>query len=283
MARIDPVFITRAIEATPFPLAPNVCVSFPHREDWWNRFPALHRAHNGRMRTIDEFQMDYRDEKLSHQESVMKRLNHLKRRATGRAVFAELRARRSYSVHIFPYAFLPSLDGDGRDALGITDTLNIPQTRWERAHGIEPPGTQFHMRGVYWASMDKPGAVDVFYSAERCEESDADGTLLHELVHAMRVLSGAHHQRKMGRGYHNSEEFYANTIEMIFRSERGQNVVDYAWHRIDQASVLKQPMARALITDLCHRQMSLCIALAQVEADFNPIRAIAEKLFVIDL
>ena len=66
------------------------------------------------------------------------------------------------------------------------------------------------MRGVYWASMDKPGAVDVFYSAERCEESDADGTLLHELVHAMRVLSGAHHQRKMGRGYHNSEEFYAN-------------------------------------------------------------------------
>ena len=70
---------------------------------------------------------------------------------------------------------------------------------------------------------------------------------------------------------------------MIFRSERGQNVYDYAFHPITQASVLKQPMARELITALCGRQMSLCIALAQVKADFNPIRPIAEKLFRIDL
>jgi hypothetical protein len=280
---VDPIYIKGTLgEVTPFPSAPNVCVSYPNLQDWWNRFPQLHMRH-GHKRTMIDLKPLYEDQKRTHRESVMRRLGHIRRWETGKAVFAELRARRSYSVHIFPYAFLPSIDGDGRDALGITDTLNIPQTRWERAHGIKPLGTQFHTRGIYWASMDKPGAVDVFYSPERCEESDADGTLLHELVHAMRVLSGAHHQRKMGGGYHNSEEFYANTIEMIFRSERRQNVFDYAYHHIDQASVLKRPMARALITALCHQQTSLCIALSQVEADFNPIKPIAEKLFVIDL
>jgi hypothetical protein len=282
LARIDPVFITRTIEATPFPSAPNVVVSYPHREDWWNRYPALRRA-DGRKRNIDEFQWLYREQKRLHQDSTFKRLRHIQHRATGRAVLAELRARPSYSVCIFPYEFEPSIDGDGQGYLGSTEALQIPQTRWERARGIKPLGTTFHVRGVYSASMDKPGAVDLYYTAYRCEESDADGTLLHELVHAMRVLSGAHHQFKMGGGYHNSEEFYANTIEMIFRSERGQDVYDYAGHPLDQASVLKRPQARALITALCHNQMSLCIALSQVKADFNPIRSIAEKLFRIDL
>jgi hypothetical protein len=280
---LPPVFITRTIEATPFPLAPNVCVSFPHREDWWKRYPELHKARNGHKRTMDDLQLLYEYQKRSHRESVFKRLNRLKHWATCRAVFAELRNRRAYSVHIFPFAFLPSIDGDGRDWLGETDPLFIPQTRRERAHGIKPRGTQFQMRGVCWASEDKSNATDVFYSDERCEESDADGVLLHELVHAMRKISGLDHATVMGGSYGNSEEFHANTIQMIYRSERGQAIHDYAYHPIDQASVLKRPQARALITALCHKQMSLCIALSQVDTPFNPIRAIAEKLFRIDL
>ena len=279
---LDPVFITRAIEATPFPSAPNVVVSYPHRKDWWNRYRALRRA-DGRKRNIDEFEWLYQDSKRAYQMSVLKRLGQIQLRATGRAVLAELRARPSYSVCIFPYEFLPSIDWRDRDALGLTEALQIPQTRSERARGIKPLGTKYQVRGVYSASMDKPGAVDVYYTDYRCEESEADGTLLHELVHAMRVLSGAHHHFKMGGGYHNSEEFYANTIEMIFRSERGQDVYDYAGHPITQASVLKQPRARAFLTDLRHAQPSLFLALARVEAPFNPIRPIADQLLRIDL
>jgi hypothetical protein len=279
-----PIFITRTPgEVTPFPLAPNVCVSFPHRQDWWNRFPALHRARNGHKRTMDDLQLLYENQKSSHRDSVMKRLGRLKHSATGRAVFAELRARRAYSVHIFPFAFVPSIDGDLHDTQAVTDSLSIPQTPWERAHGIKPRGTKFHARGVYWASGDKPGAADVFYSEEHCEEGQEDGVLLHELVHGLRKISGLDVAVNMRGGYPDSEEFYANTIEMIFRSERGQEVFDYVGHPIDQASVLRRPMARTLITALCHRQMSLCIALAKVEADFNPIRPIAEKLFAIDV
>ncbi len=87
----------------------------------------------------------------------------------------------------------------------------------------------------------------------------------------------------MGGGYENSEEFYANTVEMIYRSERGQDVFDYAFHPINQASVLKQPKARALLTDLRYAQPSLFLALARVDAPFNPIRPIADQLLRIDL
>ena len=283
MAPNDPVFITRTIEATSFPSAPNVVISFPHREDWWNRYPALRRA-GPRNHNINEFEWLYQEQRRRYQDGVLKRLRNIQHCATGRAVLAELRARPSYSVYIFPWDFLPSIDWRDRDALGLTEALQIPRTRTERARGIKPPATKFHVRGVYSASMeDQPGAVDVFYTDYRCEESDADGTLLHELVHGMRVISGVEHHRKMGRGYSNSEEFYANTIEMIYRSERGLEVYDYTGHPINQASVLKQPKARALLTDLRHAQPSLFLALARVDTPFNPIRPIADQLLRIDL
>ncbi len=283
MAANGPVFITRAIEATPFPLAPNVVISYPHREDWWNRYPALHRA-GSRKRNIDEFDWLYRDSKRIYQEILLKQLRRIEHRATGRAVLAELRAR-PYSVYIFPWDFATSFGGEDPSALGRAETPTIPQTRTERARGINPPGTNFHTRGWCWASMDKPGSVDVFYTDYRCEDDDADGVLLHELVHASRVMSGVNHDHpsKMRGGYPNSEEFYANTIEMIYRSETGLNVTDYKFHRIDQASVLRHPRERELLTALCHQQMSLCIALAKVDAPFNPIKPIAKQLLTIDL
>jgi hypothetical protein len=284
MAANDPVFITRAIEAAPFPSAPNVVISYPHREDWWHRYPALHRA-GSRKRTIDEFEWLYQDSKRAYQESVLKRLRKIQHWATGRAVFAELRARPSYSVCIFAWDFLPSIDWKDRDAQGLTEPPGIPQTRTERARGIKPSGTKFQVRGVGFASFDKPGSVDVFYTDYRCEESDADGVLLHELVHAARLISGVNHDHpsKMRGGYPNSEEFYANTIEMIYRSETGLNVTDYKNHPIDQASVLRHPRERALLTALRHEQPSLFLALARVDAPFNPIEPIAKQLLTIDL
>jgi hypothetical protein len=285
LAPHDPVFLTRKIEATPFPSAPNVVISYPHREDWWHRYPAL-RGAGSRHHNINNFEWLYQEQRRRHQDSVLKRLRHIQHWATGRAVLAELRAWPSYSVYIFPWDFLPSIDWDDRPelvVLGVAESLRIPQTRKERARGIKPPGTKSHVRGVYFASTDRPGSVDVFYTDYRCKASEADAVLLHELAHATRLISGVFRSSPMGGGYGNNEEFYANTIEMIYRSEAGLNVFDYAEHPISQASVLKQPKARALLTDLRHTQLSLFLALAQVDADFNPIRPIAEKLLTIDL
>jgi len=270
-------FITRAIEATPFSSAPNVLISYPHIEDWWNRYPELRRA-GWVNRNKESLYQTYRG---VYQDSVLKRLRNLQHSATGRAVLAELRAEPS--VYIFPLDFVPYVDQAFPGVTAATFTLRIPQTPRERARGIKPPATDFLERGVAYASHDKPGAVDVFYSDERCDEGEEDETLLHELVRATRVISGVHHQTLMGGGYFNSEEFLANTIGMIYRSENRRPIHDYLHRPIDQASVLRLPRARELITDLCRRQMSLCNALAQVKADFNPIRPIAEKLFRIDL
>lgn len=282
MASSDPVFITRAIETAPFQSAPNVVVSYPHREDWWNRYRALRTAY-GRKHAIDEFEWLYRDEKRLYQQTILQRLRKLAHSATGQAVFAELRTRPSYCVWIFPWDFIPSIDGHNPTDLGETERTPLPQTARERARGISPPGTKDVVRGWAFPSMDDPGSVDVFYSDERCKADEADGVLLHELAHAMRVMSGAHHKSKMRRGYPNSEEFCANTIEMIYRSERGLAVTDYRYNPIDQASVLKDPQARALLTDLRYKQPSLFLALAKVDAPFNPIRPIADKLLTIDL
>jgi len=281
MAANGPVFITGAIETAPFPSAPNVVISYPNREDWWNRYPALHRA-GSRKRNIDEFDWFYRDSKRIYQQILLKQLRRIQHRATGRAVFAEL-STRAYSVYIFPWDFATSFEGEDPTALGRTETPTIPQTRRERTRGINPPGTISHARGWSWASMDKPGSVDVFYTDYRCDDVDADGVLVHELAHATRVMSGFHHKSKMRGGYPNTEEFYANTIEMIYRSETGLNVTDYKYHHINQASVLRHPRERELLTALRHEQPSLFLALAQVDAPFNPIKPIAQRLLTIDL
>jgi hypothetical protein len=277
VARSDPVFITREIETAPFPSAPNVVVAFPHREDWWNRYPALRTAY-GRKHTIDQFEWLYRDEKRLYQQMLFKRLGTIGHSATGRAVFTELRMRPSYSVYIFPWDFIPSIDGHNPTDLGETERTPLPRGG---GRGVKAP--KHLVRGWSFPSLDKPGSVDVFYSDERCEVYDADGVLVHELAHAMRVMSGAHHKSKMRRGYPNSEEFCANTIEMMYRSERGLAVTDYRYHSIDQASVLKDPQARAFLTELRYKQYSLFLALAKVDAPFNPIRPIADKLLTIDL
>jgi hypothetical protein len=203
-------------------------------------------------------------------------------------VLAELRARSAFSVYIFPFDFLPSGDWSAnpkRRIQALTEPITLPQTAAERARGTKPSGTQVCKNGACWASLQSPTgkSVDVFYTARRTTESDADGSLLHELVHAMRFISGVFRYSPMGGSYGNNEEFYANTIEMIYRSETGLDVFDYAGHPIDQATFLQRPRARALLTDLRHAQPSLFLALARVDAPFNPIRPIALKLLTIDL
>jgi hypothetical protein len=118
----------------------------------------------------------------------------------------------------------------------------------------------------------------VFYTPRRAAESDADGSLLHELVHAMRFMSGVFRYSPMGGGYGNNEEFYANTIEMIYRSEKGLPIYDYKYNPLDAASLLDaKTMASVVLTDLRVTQPSLFDALAKVNAGFNPIKQLDDQ------
>src|SRR5260370_674552 len=96
-------------------------------------------------------------------------------------------------------------------------------------------------------------------------------------VHAARLISGAHRTFPLGGGYHNNEEFLANTIEMIYRSDKGLPIYDYGYHSFDPASFLERNMATVLLTDLLFAQQSLFDALAKVNAGFNPIKQIDDR------
>jgi len=198
--------------------------------------------------------------------------------AAGRAVLAELKVRPSFSVYILPFDFLPS--GDWKvSTQALTEPISIPQSAVERARGTKPPGTHVCENGACWAKLSSPTgkSVDVFYTARRGKDSDADGTLLHELVHATRLISGVYRTSPLGGGYGNNEEFYANTIEMIYRSEKRLPIYDYQYHPFDAATFLKRHMATVLLAELRVAQQSLFLALAKVNADFNPIKQLEDE------
>jgi hypothetical protein len=281
MALFDPVSITREIEATPFSHARNVIVAYPHREDWKKLYkpqPLRMPDARGIYRNVDAFESRYQGMKRDHEKNVLKCLGLIQERAAGRAVLAELRARPAFSVYILPFDFLPS--GDWKVGTGaLTEPITLPQTAAERARGTKPSGTQFCENGACWANMESPTgkSVDVFYTSRRTDESRADGWLLHELVHAMRFISGVFRYSPMGGSYGNNEEFYANTIEMIYRSEKRLPIYDYKYRPLDVASFLELYMASMLLTDLRVAQPSLFDALAQVNADFNPIKQLDDR------
>lgn len=281
MALFDPVSITREIEATPFSHARNVIIAYPHFEDWKKLYrpqPLRLPDARGIYRNVDAFELRYRDMKRDHEKNVLKCLGLIQERAAGRAVLAELRARPAFSVYILPFDFLPS--GDWKVGTGaLTEPITLPQTAAERARGTNPPGTQFCNNGACWANLESPTgkSVDVFYTSRRTDESRADGWLLHELVHAMRFISGVFRYSPMGGSYGNNEEFYANTIEMIYRSEKGLPVYDYKYRPINAASFLEKNMATVLLTDLRVAQPSLFDALTKVNAGFNPIKQLDDR------
>src|SRR5712691_10717734 len=194
MALFDPVSIARKIEATPYVHARNVVVAYPHREDWKKLYkpqPLRMPDARGIYRNVDAFESRYQDMKRDHENSVLKCLGMIQRWAAGRAVLAELRAWPSFSVYILPFDFLPS-DGWELDAGAITEPIILPQSAAERARGKTPRGTQICERGACWADPDSHTgkSADVFYTARRFRDGKADSALLHELVHAMGLISG---------------------------------------------------------------------------------------------
>jgi hypothetical protein len=112
---------------------------------------------------------------------------------------------------------------------------------------------------------------------------NASGALRREVANARRMSSDRRARgcgcsnTELGGGYGNNEEFYANTIEMIYRSEKRLPIYDYAYNSFDPASFLERNMASVLLTDLRVAQQSLFDALAKVNADFNPIKQLDEQ------
>jgi hypothetical protein len=105
--------------------------------------------------------------------------------------------------------------------------------------------------------------------------------LLHEMVHALRMLSGVFSDPNFTANPHmdDVEEFYAITVQDVYRSERGflQLRRDHWGHQALSASLsgsnayyeeYKDPIDKWFET-----QKAFCLELASVRAKFNPFHA----------
>ena len=279
MALFEEYSIRGAIEGTPYAHAQGIFIAYPNRADWKKRYrpqPLRMPDDNGIYRSVNEFESRYQDMKGSHERNVTKMLDRVRHHAAGRAVLAELKARQSYSVNIFPFDFLPSSDWSG-NPLAVTSPAAVPQTATELAHDRKPKGTSMCIEGSCFGFREA-SSVDLFYTPRRDSKlADADGTLLHELVHAVRFQHGLFRgkSRQVNGGYKNQEEFFANVIEMIYRSEKRQSIFDYKFHPIHADTFLDKPLVptpRELLTAFRQQHETLFDALVKVEARFNPMR-----------
>jgi hypothetical protein len=106
-----------------------------------------------------------------------------------------------------------------------------------------------------------------------------DEALLHELVHASRFVAGVMYTRPMGTGYGNQEEFYANTVENVYRSEKGRGILfDYQGVVFKAADFFKRtPDSWWSINRLQSDQRDLFNKLANLDptlVPFDPIREV---------
>jgi hypothetical protein len=119
--------------------------------------------------------------------------------------------------------------------------------------------------------------VNVFFDPHfRNRPFMAEDTLVHELTHAGRYKLGIVYRGAKVRDIE-YEEFIANLIENIFRSERGAAPLDYLGRPINPKTFLI-PEIRKVISELSRPdigQPALFRQLAHIQCNFNPIRDVA--------
>ncbi|QIG91575.1 hypothetical protein [Bradyrhizobium sp. 6(2017)] len=295
MANRPKFAITRPIEETPYAAAPDIVIGYPHRLDWLALYqPGPLRMPNeqGIYRDVMALESRYQDMKGHHERTVKAQLDLIPKRATGRAVLAEIGRKPSHKVTIFPFDFLPSGQWKSETAAATEATVIMPTPEmiaaWRANPTVPPAALQPQLdgmlKGTQWSRLDftypATGAgtgVYMFYTAQRFDDQPmgADDALLHELVHAARLAKGLSFQAPVSGSYRNMEEFFASVVQMVYRSERRQSIFDYAGAPIDAASFLDKnltPSPRLLMGWLRSQQGTFYAALTKADASFNPMR-----------
>jgi len=205
--------------------------------------------------------------KRSHEHSVMTVLGQLLTRTTGKVVLAQIQARPSFSVLIFPFDFLPMGDGWRPHVAAVTTNTDGPASR-----------------PAFLGGEGTGSSVDMYYSASR-HPGHADDALLHELVHATRFQQGVLFvTRGVTQGYGNLEEFIATVVADVYLSEKKAPLYDYLYRPLDPAKFLDDPRIvpspRLLLGQFRISQLSFFTALANIGptvASFNPMRQFAAE------
>jgi hypothetical protein len=160
----------------------------------------------------------YRLETRQHISAVEPWLDQIKRRGTGGALLAEIRASEDFDVRILPYR------GKGRGAYESMVDDVAGTARWRLVNpykfGDVRAGTgtgsdsviEFTPGVFRGAAMRNPGAAP-------------DEVLFHELVHASRTMRGVVRQAFVSQDYEDHEEYLAIALANIYLSDKGQRIL----------------------------------------------------------
>jgi hypothetical protein len=248
----------------------NVIVSYPTEEDWRRLYDNL---------VVHETAL-YTSMRQSHQRSVSTQLRIINATSSGRAVFSELSAA-PHEVMIFPFDFQNSSFWRKTNADSTTLAItSSPDAMHIRRRGMAVCGKNRANQAVCTVAEGGGARPHIFFTASRIGQSDphsADEVLLHELVHAARYMRGLLMKIPMTGGYENQEEFLAQLIENIYRSDKGRSPINYGGAPMSNPDGFLDsaisPSPRLVIGSLRDNSV-LWAEIVKCNARFNPVRQV---------
>jgi hypothetical protein len=260
--------------------APKVFVTYPSLEVWRSVFDPndLYHRYNDKSRGPDKYQ----SERKHHLASVTKVLNRIHDFSTGKVILRQLQAISSkFIVEIYPRAFRSAEKFWENEPEVIPKQLTPPLTPHE--------DLCLHMDLGDVCAHARFGGVNVFFDAHSTSAKKMlEDNLAHALVHAGRHGLDIRQSHRVLAYYsleefkanlenislYRHEEFVANLIENIFRSERGAAPFDYDDRPINPKPFLTAEIRNA-ISELL-RQQPVFRSIAFIQCHFNPIRDVAK-------
>jgi len=247
----------------------NIMISYPTEQDWRNLYDRL---------IVHDFSL-FTDMRRSHQRSVSKQLDIINSKTVGRAVLSELRAA-AQEVLIYPYDFQDLVDWRMNTptfrTLGITKSYDPSHSH---RRGVPLCGKdQVSHQAVCYAAEGGGAWTHIFFTASRVTGTETpDEVLLHELVHAARYTRGLIFNFPMSGGYKNEEEFLAQTVTNIYRSEKGRRPLNYGGAPMDNPNAFLDsdlsPPPATVIGNL-RNNPALWAQLVDLHTRFNPVRQV---------